>query len=201
MSLGPIGSLGEIRPQGGDRVQSGANLIDAEFVPTWSARYLTESPALELKSERELLEDIGPTVAARGFYMRSEFLKVGQWKSPRSMTYMKRNSGEDIEDVTRAALAAPERLQHRFLVILNGVGVKMASALLMVVDPSRFTVFDYRALETLEHHGELGKGFNPEDYPSYLHLCRALATRVGTNLRTLDRALWQWSKDCGKTIA
>ncbi len=173
-------------------------MIDAEFVRTWSARYLTESRTLERENERELLEEVGPKVAARGYYARSEFLKVGQWKSPRSMTYMKRNSGDDIEDVTRAALGAPERLQHRFLVILDGVGVKMASALLMIANPIRFTVFDFRALETLEHHRELGEGFKSDDYMSYLRLCHGLAARVGTDLRALDRALWQWSKERGE---
>lgn len=66
----------------------------------------------------------------------------------------------------------------------------------MVVDPSRFTVIDYRALETLEHHGELGKGFDADDYMCYLRLCRALAHKVKADLRTLDQAFWQWSKDC-----
>jgi hypothetical protein len=105
---------------------------------------------------------------------------------------MGRNCDEDIEDVTRLALAAPERLRHRVLDLLGGVGVPVASALLTVCQPTRFTVIDYRAIETLQAHGELD-GW--PSYPDYLQVCRALADRVGTDLRTLDRALWQWSKE------
>lgn len=177
------------------------SMIDAAFVRTWSARYPTErepTRTLELEIERKLLEEVGPAVATRGYYVRSEFLRVGRWKSPRSITYLEHNTDDDIEYVTRSALAAPERLQHRFLDVLSGVGVKMASALLMIPAPERFTVCDFRAIETLGRPGELDTGFNPDDYLSYLRLCRALANRVGTNLRTLDRALWQWSKERGQ---
>lgn len=105
------------------------SMIDTAFVQTWSRRYpTTHEPTRtqELETERKLLEEIGPAVAARGYYVRSEFLRVGRWKSPRSTTYLAHNTDEDIEYVTRSALAAPERLQHRFLVILNGVGLRMA---------------------------------------------------------------------------
>lgn len=68
----------------------------------------------------------------------------------------------------------------------------------MVPNPARFTVFNFRALETLEHHGELHKGINADDYMRYLRLYCALAARVGVDLRTLDQALWQWSTECGE---
>lgn len=79
-----------------------------------------------------MLGQVRLTVADRGYYRRDEFLEVGDWKSPRSKTYLTRNSAEDIEDITRIALAAPERLKYRILDLLAGVGIPMASALLTV---------------------------------------------------------------------
>ncbi len=81
-----------------------------------------------------MLGQVRLTVADRGYYRRDEFLEVGDWKSPRSKTYLTRNSAEDIEDITRIALAAPERLKYRILDLLAGVGIPMASALLTVDD-------------------------------------------------------------------
>lgn len=167
-----------------DRDDTGAR-ISAEFVQRWSELYPTEK-------DRPLFEQVGPAVVARGYYSRDDFLAVGRWKSARSLSYLERNSDNDIKDVTRMALAAPERLRYRILGVLHGVGEKMASALLTVPYPEQFTVADYRAIETLRAHGELDG--QPSDYVAYLRLCRELASRVGTDLRTLDRALWQWSK-------
>jgi len=164
--------------------------IDAEFVAHWSGQY--QPKALENK----LFNEVGPLVAERGHFSRNEFLQVGSWKSQRSATYMKRNSNDDIEDITRLAMGAPERLRHRILDLLKGVGTGMASALLAVADPDAFTVIDYRAIETLQQHGELGS-----EWPSYGHYrqrCRQIADQLDTDLRTLDRALWQWSKEQGK---
>ncbi|TYB91845.1 hypothetical protein FXF53_29310 [Micromonospora sp. WP24] len=107
---------------------------------------------------------------------------------------MGRNRDKDIEEITRLALVAPERLRHRILTLLDGVGVPMASALLAVCNPRLFTVVDFRAIETLQLHRELD---DAPAYPVYLEVCRAVAERVGTDLRTLDRALWQRSKECG----
>ncbi|GAB3937422.1 hypothetical protein GCM10027614_15620 [Micromonospora vulcania] len=141
--------------------------------------------------EVDVLDVVGPAVAKRGYYKRGELQKVVRWKSPRSITYIDRNSDSDIEHLTRIALAAPERLRRRILCLLDGVGVPIASALITACEPSVFTVIDYRAIETLRAHSELSQQPN---CTSYLQVCRDLANRVETDLRTLDRALWQWSK-------
>ncbi|RAN96518.1 hypothetical protein [Micromonospora noduli] len=165
--------------------------ITKEFVQRWSGRYQVK------QREFDVFGRIGPVVVNRGYYNRRDLLEVVRWKSPRSTTYVDRNSDSDIEDVTRMALAAPQRLRHRVLSLLNGVGVPIASALLTVCEPSVFTVIDYRAIETLRAHGELGRR---SSYTRYLEVCSALADRVETDLRTLDRALWQWSKEKGKSF-
>ncbi|OBG98449.1 hypothetical protein A5697_16250 [Mycobacterium sp. E3251] len=148
--------------------------------------------------ERKLLGEVRFNVAGRGYYRRNEFLQAGAWKSPRSKTYLERNSAEDIEEITRIALAAPERLAFRILDVLEGVGVPMASALLTVSYPLRFTVIDFRSIETLWEHAEIDS--KRIGYWEYLGVCRRIARRVHTDLRTLDQALWQWSKERGSQI-
>ncbi len=159
--------------------------IDHRFVQQWCPRY-------SRTYDSRVLEEIGPAVRARGRFTHEEFLEVCRWKSRRVSGLVARNSAVDVEQLTEVALAAPERLRHRVLTLLTGVGVPVASALLMVSDPEKFTVIDFRSIEALQAHGEL-VGPAPAYFP-YVLLCRELADRVGTDLRSLDRALWQWSK-------
>jgi transposase len=76
---------------------------------------------------------------------------------------------------------------------LSGVGVPTASALLMFAFPDDYPILDVRALESL--------GVKPRtQYPigfwlAYLECCRELANRHGVHIRTLDKALWQHSKE------
>jgi hypothetical protein len=112
-------------------------------------------------------------------------------EDPRSGPSIAANSGSDIRQITAMAFAAPESLQHRALTLLNGVGVPTATALLAVAFPARYTIIDVRSTESL---GRLDEWDGQGGYLSYLDACRDLATRLVVALRTLDRALWQWSK-------
>ncbi|MDN5748486.1 MAG: hypothetical protein L0H64_08255 [Pseudonocardia sp.] len=163
--------------------------IDAAFVARWSGEYPLN------QTERHLLDVIGPGVAERGYFRRDDLIAVGRWKSARSLSRLNANPDGDIEDITRAALASPDRLKHRLLHLLHGVRTPMASALLTIWAPARFTVIDFRAIETLQACGELT---DPDPlYQPYVAVCRTISDRVGTDLRTLDRALWAWSKQRG----
>jgi len=137
---------------------------------------------------------IGPAVRARGYYRRSEFLLVCAWKTPRSAPRVALNTAPAVRAATRRALADPdEEARMAALLALSGVGVPTASTLLYFAFPALYPILDVRALESL--------GVKPRSqYPiafwlGYLEACRVLADRCGVSLRTLDKALWQWSKE------
>lgn len=162
--------------------------ITAAFVVEWAGRYVSNMGSVE----PELFETLGPGVAARGFYEPEELAKVARWKTPRSQRKIQQNEPDDVRDVTSMAFSAPERLQHRVLTMLDGVRVATATALLTVAFPDRHTVIDFRSTEALHLLGEWdGAG----GYVAYLRVCRRLANELEVDLRTLDRALWRWSKD------
>jgi hypothetical protein len=62
--------------------------------------------------------------------------------------------------------------------------------------PERYTVIDKRALSAL---GVEANDVSIDLYLAYLSRCRELAARYHVELRTLDRALWQWSDEKPKT--
>jgi hypothetical protein len=168
-------------------VRGGSGVVDAGFVRMWSARYRVS------ELEERLLTEVSDGIAARAFLTRDDLMQVGRWKSSRSADHLERNSDQDIEELTRLALVSPDRLKERVLCLLRGVGPPVASAILTVAYPERFTVMDVRVLEVLHTFGEL-RSRTPHYY-DYLLRCHALAARAGCGLRALDRALWQWAKE------
>jgi hypothetical protein len=139
-------------------------------------------------------ETIGAAARARGYYRRREFLRVCAWKTPRSAPKVALNTEPAVRAATRRALAGPdETVRMQALLSLSGVGVPTASTLLYFAFPALYPILDVRALASL--------GVKPRSqYPisfwlGYLGACRALAAESGVSIRTLDKALWQWSKE------
>jgi hypothetical protein len=138
----------------------------------------------------------GAGARARGFYALDEFLLLCAWKSPRSRRLVAANSVESVEQATGRALAAADEAERmEALLALVGVGVPTASVLLHFAAPGDYPILDVRALESL---GAKGRSVYPVSFwLGYLAECRGLAARHGVSLRTLDKALWQHSKERG----
>ncbi len=142
----------------------------------------------------DAVDTIGSAARARGYYRRREFLTVCAWKTPRSAPKVALNTEPAVRAATRRALADPdEAVRMQSLLALEGVGVPTASTLLYFAFPALYPILDVRALESL--------GVKPRSqYPigfwlGYLEACRALAAECAVSIRTLDKALWQWSKE------
>src|SRR3954451_15180145 len=136
----------------------------------------------------------GAAARARGHYTCAEFLEVCAWKTVRSRPKVAINSSRSVAAATGLAFATTdEAARMGALLELDGVGVPTASTLLYFAFPEDYPVLDVRALESL--------GVRPRSqYPvafwlGYLAACRDLAQRHGVDLRTLDKALWQHSKE------
>jgi hypothetical protein len=166
--------------------------------PTFELQFATEQiEALAARfpaGDDARLQQIGAAVRARGRYTREEFIEVCAWKTVRSRPKVALNSEAGVGSATALALASDdEAARMAALLELTGVGVPTASTLLYVAFPDRYPILDVRALESL--------GVKPRSqYPlsfwlGYLTACRALALRSGVSLRTLDKALWQHSKE------
>ena len=120
------------------------------------------------------------------------------WKTVRSRPKVATNPEAAIVDATGRALAAgDEATRIAALLELEGVGVPTASTLLYFAFPDDYPILDVRALESL--------GVKPRSqYPvsfwlEYLGACREIAHRAAVSIRTLDKALWQYSKELSKS--
>jgi hypothetical protein len=181
----------------GRKLLAAVTKLDPAWATTWSGRYRV--PAIEV----HLLNNVGPAVRAQGYLDRKELLEVIEWKAGhRTLGRADRgNTDWQIEEITRAALNAPEGIQHRILTLLDYVGVRTASAILAIVFPDRETVMDIRALGALKRFTQLGEIITPLDaycdphlppYIQYRDLCVSLRPMTECSLRDVDRALWAW---------
>jgi hypothetical protein len=126
--------------------------------------------------------------------MRVEFLAICHWKSPRSKPNCEKNRESFVQEVTRVSLSArDEELKIRVLLLLSGVSWPTASVILHFCDRGYYPIVDYRALWSLgiENPDAYDYGF----WAEYCVFVRAIAERTGHDMRTIDRALWQYSKE------
>jgi hypothetical protein len=126
---------------------------------------------------------------------------IVRWKSERVVHYLIGNSNEKIRRVlaTVTDSEASTETAVKALLELHGVDILVASAILAAIYPERYTVLDFRTLEALGHARH-----DVRFYEEYLAFCKRLAESnivkpqgdlpAPTSLRTLDRALWEWSR-------
>jgi hypothetical protein len=142
----------------------------------------------------------GKDAASRGHLIKSEFDAITRWKSPRPKVHYDKNLEADIICVSRCAFGAEDPVRKVVkLTELQGVRVRAATAILHICFPDRFPLLDFRALQSL--------GVRPEEsatwddlkwlqiWPSYIDCCLRIHAETDIDLRTLDRALWQYSKE------
>jgi hypothetical protein len=166
-----------------------------EFLPRLPLSELREIAARHPFVEDPEIEEISRTTREQGYYTRDGFLKISRWKGARVRPHREENDEETIREVTRLALNTPiERLRIEALTILHGVTWPSASVLLHFGHRDPYPILEPRALWSL------GIERPPDEYGfefwwAYVGACRCLAEATGIDMRTLDRALWQFSKE------
>ncbi len=119
--------------------------------------------------------------------------KLIRWKSPRSVHWIQQEQEPYIREVTRFALSTPsERARIEVLTLLDGVGWPTASVILHFYHSELYPILDFRALWAVG--ADLRHSYNFAFWYEYVEFCREEAGKAGVDMRTLDRALWQFSK-------
>ena len=154
----------------------------------WAGRY-------SIGADEEFLTDqVGPAARARGYLTRKEFLSICEWKTPRSRPRCASNAEALVREATRFALASTqEPLKIGVLQLLAGVGWPTASVILHFCDRGEYPIIDYRALWSLGNSPPAQYTF--DFWSSYTEYVRGLARDLELPMRTIDRALWQYSKE------
>ena len=133
------------------------------------------------------------TVQQQGYLDIELLKKVATWKSPRRVALIDKNSESDVREITGYALKSPHehvRWEH----------FNRASWVLDFQLPLRFftsftkhpyPIIDFRAMWSI---GVDEYNYSFEFWQEYVTFCRNHAKRNNVDMRTLDRALWMYSK-------
>jgi hypothetical protein len=168
--------------------------FDPKEIHALAALYVAELPQTDPKKTEERAIRIGEHAHEEGSLDREGFLAVCYWKTPRSKPRCERNSADVVVEATRIALStSAEELRVGVLQCLDGVGLSTASAILHLCHRDRYPLLDFRALWSWGFDVE--PSHTHELWMDYVHQCRRLAQEQGVDMRTLDRALWQYAKN------
>ncbi|MBK8727319.1 MAG: hypothetical protein IPL96_15100 [Holophagaceae bacterium] len=156
-------------------------------IKQWAAAFSYTNEDSDLLA---MMED----VQSAGCLSKAQLRILARWKSPRSAPHIEHNSDLFVQEVTRFALSAnDERSRIESLTILDGVSWPTASVILHFFHPDLYPILDVRAIWSVGLPQPSQYTF--EFWSKYLNFCRALALRNKVDMRVLDQALWQYSKD------
>jgi hypothetical protein len=158
--------------------------------------FLTLESAYLKSSDDAPLPARAPVIRDQRQLSSSDLESVCRWKSPRALPLVRSNTDEEVREVTRWSLTTPhERLRIRSLQLLRGVSWPMASVVLHWFHTDPYPILDVRALWSLDVAAPQPYTF--QFWWDYVRRCRELKATLSLSMRTIDRALWQYSKENG----
>ncbi len=152
-------------------------------------RYVKENPG----EDDELLA-MKPGVLAHRYLTKAELQRVAHWKTPRTGRLIERNAEEYVQEITGWALtASTERARIQVLTLLDGVQWPTASVILHFFHPEPYPILDFRTLWSLSL--EEPNQYHFTFWWNYVQACRQISNETQQDMRSLDRGLWQYSKE------
>ena len=141
------------------------------------------------------------------FYLdEDEFDEILRWKLRgqycRQLKLRERNTELFIISMTRSAFAVVNKAEAweteqrlRILVKLNGVGIPVASAILTICYPDRYSVIDFRGWRQVFGQAKKYNNYSYKEYCEYLSEIKQIAFRFDLTPQEVDMAIWQYDKE------
>jgi hypothetical protein len=166
--------------------------VDDQKLQEWIDRWSAEYPAgWDADIER---------LAGRQAFYHEDLETLYEWKfrglwPQRKISLMRAFPEQQVASLSRRAFSCSDELGAlMILTLIPGARAAGASAILTACAPTRYTVMDVRALQSLitlkRWSDDQGVVASCLAWPDYLDVCRRLANQVDRPLRTVDRALW-----------
>ena len=163
----------------------------------WELRF-SRQDIRELSARYSYADDSSAVAAGRranlaGKFEYDDFLVACDWKLPRGKSRFRLNSPEQVAERTEAALAtATARERIGYLRALYFVNWHVASFLLHIAHTDPYPILSQPTLWALGF--DLPPVSSFELWLKYTQVCRAIASAAKVDMRTLDRAMWQFAK-------
>ena len=149
--------------------------------------------------EDQDIENLVPKVRRNGYLTADDLLALDKWKldTGRNQHNIKKNEKQQVgivEDMTGLAFSAKTELGRlRCLFALKGVKLPVGSAILHWFHEDDYPIWDFRARESVQYDDNLYDHWF-KGWIAYVNFCKKTAKDNGVCMRTLDRALWKYSR-------
>ncbi len=156
-------------------------------IKSWSLKY-------EYPREEDNLIGLQNDIQKSSYLTKEHLRMIARWKSPRSAGHIEKNKNEFIIEITSWSLSAnEERSRIEVLNLLDGVRWPTASVILHLFHKEPYPILDFRALWSVGL--AIPSQYTFSFWWNYVKFCRTIARENSVDMRTLDRALWQFSKE------
>jgi len=152
--------------------------------------------------EKYLFDVVGPRFRATGQIEPVDFFMIIIWKSNRAKTRvrdrLKKHVGGNFSDAVAqisGALSSAKNAKERLGLLMRDWGLRlpMASAILTVLYPDEFTVYDYRVCEALNVSYK-DTQFSDDCWSEYQHYKSEVVKNTPSDLALRDRDRYLWGK-------
>lgn len=136
----------------------------------------------------------------RSCLTKDELIEICYWKSARSIRLIVDNHSQKVKKITQSAFAAKsEEEKMSLLLALRGVGIPMASAILMLINPIKYCVIDIRVWEVLfatktVTTNKKGTNFKINEWCQLLSIVRQHSKKNKVSARTIERSIFETHK-------
>lgn len=161
----------------------------------WAKQYDEWSMTQRFTHEDE--NKIMATLEKQSHLTKADYTEIVDWKSPRIINYCDENTEDFIQEVSSISFSSKnEQVKIEILTLLRGVSYPVASAILHFRFPDKYPVLDFRALWSLRGTPNAPQNYNFDFWWKYVEEIKKLSKdKKNDNLRTLDKALWYFSKE------
>ena len=157
----------------------------------WAAQYETKHPGYV--SVETDFNEIKPHVKRQGYINKELLKKVVRWKSQRRAGLIEENDYDYIKEITEWSFRTTnERVRIEVLRLLDGVEWPTASVILHFFHRDPYPILDFRAMWSINLENYT---YSLPFWREYTSFCRDIAAHNQVDIRTLDAALWQYSKE------
>lgn len=158
-----------------------------KYADLYDKRYQGTSANLVEKEIKNLLSE-------QKYLTRDNFIKIGLWKSKRATKHYKSNDDRFVQEITKFSFSTKnEEAKIKSLMVLDGVSFPVASTILHFAFPNDYSIMDFRALWSLGW--EQPKSYDFNFWQKYSTEIKKISEELELPFRTIDKALWQYSKD------
>ena len=166
----------------------------------WEARYI-ESQSERRQRQEQAVIDLKENVETRktpatpeGYLSQSELHQMAKWKDRFVPSKIDNNPPGHVEKITAEAFSLDDDWEKlKKLKEIYGVRESVASVILHLYDECDYPILDVHALRSIEIDNR-EVNYDAPFWRKYVNFCREKAERYDVSMRTLDRALWKYSK-------